>query len=35
VERRGGGLKTARWLASKGFDASSVEDALGGFAEDA
>jgi len=40
VERRGGGrqgaeARTARWLASKGFDAASVEDALGGFAEDA
>jgi regulatory protein len=35
VERRGGGPKTARWLASKGFDAASVEEALGGFAEDA
>jgi hypothetical protein len=23
--------KTARWLTSKGFDASSVEDALCGF----
>lgn len=39
VERRGVGrqgaeARTARWLASKGFDASSVEDALGGFAED-
>ncbi|MCW2977155.1 MAG: hypothetical protein JWM06_2436 [Actinomycetia bacterium] len=34
VERRGADAKTARWLASKGFDASSVEDALGGFAED-
>lgn len=43
VARRGveAGAKTARWLASRGFDASSVEDALcgfealGGFAEDA
>ena len=35
VERRGAEAKTARWLAGKGFDASSVEDALGGFAEDA
>jgi SOS response regulatory protein OraA/RecX len=34
VERRGADPKTARWLASKGFDASSLEDALGGFAED-
>lgn len=33
VERRGAEAKTARWLAGKGFDASSVEDALGGFAE--
>jgi SOS response regulatory protein OraA/RecX len=34
VERRGDEPKTARWLASKGFDASSIEDALGGFAEE-
>jgi SOS response regulatory protein OraA/RecX len=36
VERRGAEPKTARWLASKGFDAASVEEAVGGgFAEDA
>jgi SOS response regulatory protein OraA/RecX len=35
VERRGAEPKTARWLASKGFEASSVEEAVGGFAEDA
>jgi SOS response regulatory protein OraA/RecX len=40
VEQRGAGrqgveAQMARWLASKGFDAASVEDALGGFAEDA
>ena len=35
VERRGQGLKTARWLAGKGFDAATVEEALGQFAEDA
>ena len=41
VQRRGAELRTARWLAGKGFDAASVEDALGefggrgGFAEDA
>jgi SOS response regulatory protein OraA/RecX len=33
--RQGGEARTARWLASKGFDVSSVEDALGGFAIDA
>ena len=41
VERRGADAKTARWLAGKGFDAASVEEALrswdvlGGFAEEA
>jgi SOS response regulatory protein OraA/RecX len=35
VERRGAEPKTARWLASKGFDASNVEEAVGGFAENA
>lgn len=40
VQRRGADAKTARWLASKGFDRGSVEDALGspeelgGFAVD-
>jgi SOS response regulatory protein OraA/RecX len=38
--KRGADLKTARWLAGRGFDASSIEDALGatewgGFAEEA
>jgi regulatory protein len=41
VERRGAGLRTARWLAGKGFEAASIEESLGGsedlggFAEDA
>ncbi|MGZ8715834.1 MAG: regulatory protein RecX [Gaiellaceae bacterium] len=35
VGRQGVEARTARWLASKGFDASSVEDALRGFAKDA
>jgi SOS response regulatory protein OraA/RecX len=35
VDRRGAEPRTARWLVSKGFDASTVEEALGGFAEDA
>jgi len=34
VERRGADTKTARWLAGRGFDAASVEDAIGPFAED-
>jgi SOS response regulatory protein OraA/RecX len=34
VERRGADPKTARWLAGRGFDAASVEDAIGSFAED-
>jgi SOS response regulatory protein OraA/RecX len=33
--RRGGGSKAARWLAGRGFDESSIEDAVGGFAEEA
>lgn len=33
LERRGGGVKTLRWLAAHGFDASTLED-LGGFAEE-
>lgn len=33
VGRRGADLKTARWLAGKGFEASSIEDALGGLEE--
>lgn len=32
VELRGRDGRTARWLAGRGFDAASVEDALGGFA---
>jgi hypothetical protein len=31
VERRGAEPRTARWLVGKGFDAASVEDALGEF----
>ena len=34
VERRGADPKTARWLAGRGFDAASVEDAIGPFAAD-
>jgi SOS response regulatory protein OraA/RecX len=34
VERRGADPKTARWLAGRGFDTASVEDAIGPFAED-
>jgi len=34
VSRRGAGVRTARWLASRGFAATSVEDALVGFAEE-
>jgi SOS response regulatory protein OraA/RecX len=34
VERRGAAdLKTARWLAAKGFEAASIEAALGGLEE--
>lgn len=33
VERRGADLKTARWLAAKGFDTASIETALGGLEE--
>jgi SOS response regulatory protein OraA/RecX len=35
VERRGAEPKTARWLASRGFEAATVEEAVGGFAEEA
>jgi SOS response regulatory protein OraA/RecX len=35
VEQRGRDAKAARWLASRGFDAAAVEDAVGGFAEEA
>jgi regulatory protein len=34
VERRGADPRTARWLAGRGFDAASVEDAIGPFAAD-
>jgi regulatory protein len=34
VGRRGADPKTARWLAARGFDAASVEDAIGPFAAD-
>jgi regulatory protein len=34
VERRGAEPRTARWLAGRGFDAASVEDAIGPFAAD-
>lgn len=34
VQRRGADAKTARWLAGRGFDAASVEDAIGPFAAD-
>jgi regulatory protein len=35
VERRGADARSARWLAGRGFEASSIEDALRGFAEEA
>ena len=35
VARRGPGPATARWLASRGFDADAVESAVGGFAPEA
>jgi SOS response regulatory protein OraA/RecX len=34
VEQRGRDARAARWLAAKGFEASAVEDAVGGFAEE-
>ena len=34
VERRGAEPRTARWLASRGFDPASVEDAMEPFAAD-
>jgi hypothetical protein len=34
MERRGADAKTGRWLATKGFDPSTVEDVLGGVADD-
>ena len=34
VKRGGAAAKTGRWLAAKGFDASTIEDALGGVAHD-
>jgi regulatory protein len=33
--RRGADARTARWLAGRGFESSSIEDAVGGFAEEA
>jgi SOS response regulatory protein OraA/RecX len=33
VARRGADARTARWLAGRGFETSSIEDAVGGFAE--
>jgi SOS response regulatory protein OraA/RecX len=35
VEQRGRDARAARWLAAKGFEAGTVEDAIGGFAEEA
>jgi SOS response regulatory protein OraA/RecX len=35
VERRGAEARTGRWLAGRGFEAATIEDALAGFAEDA
>ena len=35
VEQRGRDARVARWLATKGFHAEAVEDAVGGFAEEA
>ena len=34
VERRGAEPRTARWLAGRGFDPASVEDAMEPFAAD-
>jgi SOS response regulatory protein OraA/RecX len=34
LKRRGADAKTGRWLATKGFDPSTVEDVLGGVADD-
>ena len=34
-EQRGRDARAARWLAARGFDAAAVEDAVGGFAEEA
>jgi len=34
VERRGESARTARWLAQRGFDAGTVEDAVRRFAEE-
>ena len=34
VEQRGADPRTARWLAGRGFDAASVEDAIAPFAAD-
>ncbi len=35
VAARGADIRTARWLSSRGFAATSVEDAAAGFAEEA
>jgi SOS response regulatory protein OraA/RecX len=35
VERRGAEARTGRWLAARGFEAATVEDALAGFADGA
>jgi len=35
VERRGADAGSARWLAARGFEEATIEDALGGFAQDA
>jgi regulatory protein len=34
VEQRGRGAQAARWLAARGFEAGTVEEAGGGFAEE-
>jgi SOS response regulatory protein OraA/RecX len=34
VAKRGAGPRTARWLAGRGFEDSSIEDSMGGFAEE-
>jgi SOS response regulatory protein OraA/RecX len=35
VERRGADARTGRWLAGRGFEAATIEDALAGFADEA
>jgi regulatory protein len=34
VERRGAEARTGRWLAGRGFEAATIEDALAGFADE-